>query len=98
MPARFSGRAHHIPITSTSALARAPLRPATRPHFLEIVEGPHFGTEDVNDHIARVDQHPVAMRNTFHPGRNANFVQVLDDPVGDRADMALRPAGGYDHV
>ena len=38
------------------------------------------------------------MRNAFDPGDDAGFVQILDDPVGDRADMALRPAGSNDHV
>ena len=37
----------------------------------------------MDDDVGRVDQHPVAMRNAFYPGRNANFMQVLDDPVGD---------------
>jgi hypothetical protein len=82
----------------TRVLARVPRRPAGQPHLLEIVEGPNFGAEDVNNHIARVDQHPVAMRYALDPGGNAYLVQVLDDPVGDGTDMALRPAGSYDHV
>src|SRR5580700_321602 len=79
-------------------LACALCRPAGHPHLLEIVEGADFGPEDVNDHVARIDQHPVALRRAFDAGRNAGFVQILDHPVGDRADMALRPAGRYDHV
>jgi hypothetical protein len=38
------------------------------------------------------------MRNAFDPRGNADFVQIFDDPVGDRADMTLRPAGSNDHV
>ena len=38
-----------------------------RPHPLQIVEGAHFRPEDVDDHVARIDQHPVAMRQPFHP-------------------------------
>ena len=52
----------------------------------------------MNDDVARIDQHPIAMRHAFDAGRNAGFVQILDDPVGHRSDMALRPAGGHDHV
>ena len=68
------------------------------PHLFEIVEGANLRAEDMNDHVARIDQHPVAMRYAFDPGGNAGLVQILDDPVGDRADMALRPAGRHDHV
>ena len=34
----------------------------------------------------------------FDTGRNAGFVQVLDNPVGNRTDMALRASGRHDHV
>ena len=92
MPANTSPR---------SAGARTSWRAAPvgrHPHLLEIIEGADFGPEDVNDHVTRIDQHPVALRRAFDAGRNAGFVQILDHPVGDRADMALRPAGRYDHV
>src|SRR5580698_10491458 len=79
-------------------LAGALCRPARHPHLLEVIEGTDFGPEDVNDHVTRIDQHPVALRRAFDAGRNAGFVQILDHPVGDRADMALRPAGRHDHV
>src|ERR1700743_2942901 len=32
-----------------------------RPHAFEVVIGAYFGTEDVHDHVAGVDQHPVAL-------------------------------------
>src|SRR5579862_245330 len=79
-------------------LAGALCRGSGHPHLLEIVEGADLGPEDVNDHVTRIDQHPVALRRAFDAGRNAGFVQILDHPVGDRADMALRPAGRHDHV
>ena len=31
-----------------------------RPHLLQLVEGARLGAEDVDDHVARIDQHPVA--------------------------------------
>lgn len=43
-------------------------RAVNAPHLLEIVEGAHFGTEDVNDDIAAIDQHPVTMRHAFDLG------------------------------
>jgi len=91
---RHLGVAKRYDASSAHASCRTP----SRPHPFEIVEGADFGAEDVNDHVAGVDQHPVAMRNAFDAGDDAGFVQVLDDPVGDRADMALRPAGSHDHV
>jgi hypothetical protein len=38
------------------------------------------------------------MRNTLDPRGNAGLVQILNDPVGDRADMTLRAARRHDHV
>ena len=39
------------------------------PHFLEIVELAHVGAENVDDRVAGVEQHPVAKRQAFDPGR-----------------------------
>ena len=36
-----------------------------RPDALEIVELAHFRTEDVDDDIARIDQHPVGVGQAF---------------------------------
>jgi len=52
----------------------------------------------MNDHVARVYQHPVALRHALdadagHPCP----VQVFEHMIRDRADMAVRPAGGHDH-
>ena len=35
-------------------------RTVCRPHLLEVVELAHLGTEDVDDDVAGVEQHPVA--------------------------------------
>src|SRR6202161_2572142 len=88
----------HLHRAWRASLARAPYRPAPRPHLLDIVEGPHLRPKNVNDHVARVDQHPVAMRNAFDPRGDAGLSQILDDPVSNRTDMAVRPAGRNDHV
>src|SRR5438876_9219156 len=36
-----------------------------RPHSFQIVKISHFGTENVDDHIVRIDQHPVGGREPF---------------------------------
>ena len=54
------------------------LRPRARPHLFEIVEGAHFRPEDVDDDVAGVDQHPVAMRHALDANvADAGFVQGL---------------------
>src|SRR5579859_1872283 len=58
--------------------ARALGRFARRPHLFEIVEFPNFRTEDVDDDVARVDQHPVAIGHAFDTRANASFVQILN--------------------
>src|SRR5579872_2959360 len=75
------------------------VRAGCRPHLFQIVEFAHFGAEDVDNDVAGVDQHPVALPHAFdadiaHAGR----LDVLDDIVSNRADMTLRPAGCHDHV
>ena len=69
------------------------------PHLLEIVEGADFRPEDVDDHIAGIDQHPVAGAQALDADvAAAGFLQVVEQPVGDRRDVAVRTAGGDDHV
>ena len=52
----------------------------------------------MNDHVASVDEHPIAMRHAFDLRVNADFAQIFDHPVGHGSDMAMRSAGGNDHV
>ena len=80
--ARFRAT-HQIALTDASVSARALRRPASQPHLFDVVESANLGTEDMDDDIAGVDQHPVAMRNTFYPRRNPDFVQIFHNPVGD---------------
>src|SRR5262245_19661039 len=70
-----------------------------RPHLLQSVEGANRRPETVDDHVARVDQDPVALphaldTNTRHP----RLFNVFDQGIGNGADMALRSAAGHDHV
>lgn len=81
------------------ALARASCgRLAACPHLLQIIEGADLGPENMDDDIARIDEHPVAMRRALDARRKTGLVEVLHDPVGDRSDMTIRSAGGHDHV
>ena len=69
------------------------------PHLFKIVEGAHFRSEDVDDDVTGVDQHPVAMRQALDADAgDAPLLQRLDDVVGDRPHMAVRAAAGDDHV
>ena len=68
-----------------------------RPHTLEVVIGPHLGTEQVDDHIARIDQHPVALRQALYAGGAiACLLQPPRQVLGSRGDVALRAPRGDD--
>ena len=68
-----------------------------RPHLFQLIEGAHLGPEDVDDHVACVDQHPVAMRHAFDADlADAGLVQVFDHAIGDRAHLPAGSSGGYD--
>lgn len=42
-------------------------RSVTRPHFFEVVEGPHFRTENMDDRCTNIDHDPVARLHAFDP-------------------------------
>ena len=66
------------------------------PDLFDIVEGAYFRPEQVHDHVARVEQHPIAVRQAFHSRRTAGCLDLLEDVLSQRADMALRAAAGHD--
>jgi hypothetical protein len=62
-----------------------------QPHFLDIVEASDFRPKNVNDHVALVDQHPIAVWHTFDPEiASAGGPEVLQQTLGNGADMAMR--------
>ncbi len=68
------------------------------PHLLDVVEGTHFGAEQMDDDAAGVDQHPVALAQALDANAgDAVRLQVLDDAVGDRLQMDIGAAGGHHH-
>ena len=69
------------------------------PHLLDIVEFPDLGTEDVDDDITDIDEHPVRSRQPFDPGRSVTGVaQGTQQVVGYRRYVPVRPTGCNDHI
>ncbi len=53
----------------------------------------------MDDDIADIDQHPVAMRQAFNAHRaKPGLFEVSCQMIGDGADVAVRTAGGHDHI
>jgi hypothetical protein len=68
-----------------------------RPHAFEIVVSADFGTEDVNNYIARIDEHPIAGCQPVDRTRAvARFLQSPCKMLGNRAYVTLRTAIGDD--
>src|SRR5690349_12075160 len=68
---------------------------ALRPQFFQIVELAHLGSEYMDDHVAGIDQHPIAIGqaldvDAFDPG----FLQPLGDVFRNRTDVPVDPARG----
>jgi len=74
-------------------------RRALRPQSLKIVELAHLRSEHVHDHVAGIDQHPVAIGQAFDMDvLDAGFLQALGHVFRDRANVPVCPAGSDDHV
>jgi len=70
-----------------------------RPEFFQIVEGSDLGPEQMHHDIAGVDQHPVALRHALDPQITETLrLEPLDQLIGNGRDMAVRAAGGDDHL
>lgn len=85
---------HEYPL-SGRADAFGLLRPGTvftdRPHALEIVVAANFRAEEMDDHIAGVDQGPIALRQALDPNAGqAPLLQLAREVLGERRDMARR--------
>src|SRR5690606_25542818 len=69
------------------------------PHLLDLVELPYFRPEDVDDHVPRIDQHPVTDITAF---RAADEPQPRLEPIGEflrnGRDLACGTAARDDHV
>ena len=79
-----------------SAAARGLVRRGL-PHLFELVELAHFGPEDVNDHVAGVDQNPIGGLAAFDPRCHPGLVlQAVNEVLAERRDVAGGPARGDD--
>ena len=69
------------------------------PQLLKIIETSDLGSEDMHDHLAGIDQHPIAMRHALDPKiALAGRLELLDKVVGDGAHMPVGPAGSDHHA
>ena len=70
-----------------------------RPEFFQIVEGSDLGPEQMHHDVAGVDQDPVALRHAFDPQIAETLrLKPVDELIGNGRDMAVRAAGGDDHL
>src|SRR6185369_7201273 len=59
-----------------------PASAAARPHLFKIVEGAHLRPEHMNDDVAGIDQHPVAVLLAFDSDTfQSSLVQAFDRAV-----------------
>jgi hypothetical protein len=71
---------------------------AGKPHLLKLVEVAHFRAEDVDDHVARVDQNPVAGILAFDlAGHAMALLEPFHQFLRDRRDLPGGAARGHDH-
>ena len=64
-----------------------------------MVEGADLGPEQMHDDVAGVDEHPVALRHAFDPQIAETLrLKPLDELIGNGRDVAVRAAGGDDHL
>jgi hypothetical protein len=69
------------------------------PQFLEIVEASDLGPEDVNDHLAGIDEDPVAVRHALDPEVALSAgLELVDQMIGDGPDVTVRTAGSDHHA
>jgi hypothetical protein len=68
------------------------------PQLLKVVKASYLRAKDVDDHITRIDQHPVTLRHALdaeifltHPP------ELFGHLVGDGVDVAVGAARCYDH-
>jgi hypothetical protein len=68
------------------------------PDFFEIVEFAHFRAEQVDDHIARINQDPIRVSHAFNAGRAAGQAfRLLGDMFGKRGYVPSGTARCDDH-
>jgi hypothetical protein len=72
---------------------------ALSPQSLEIVEFANLGSEDVHDHVAGIDQHPIAVGQALDmEAFDSGLLEAFGHIFRNRTDVPVYPAGGDDHV
>jgi len=67
-------------------------RRALRPQSFQIVEFAYLGSEDVHDHVAGIDQHPIAIGQALDVDAfDSGFLETFGDIFRDRAGRAGWP-------
>ena len=91
--------AHALGRTGIGLLDRLRRGGALSPQSLEIVELANLGSEDMHDHVAGIDQHPIAIGQALDmKAFDSGFLEALGHILRDRTDVPVDPAGGDDHV
>jgi len=72
-------------------------RPVSAPHFLQIIELPNFGPENVDDDIARIDQNPIAVLLPLDPRGALAPLECTDQPFSDGSDVNVGAPRRDDH-
>lgn len=70
------------------------------PHLFDVVELTHFGTENMDDDIARVDQHPITAAKAFDLDAIAMpaLFQSAQKLVRNRRYVTMRTSRRDDHM
>lgn len=69
------------------------MRGVDRPDLLDVVELAHFGAEQVDDDVTRVDQHPVTVRQTLNASLAVSgFLEGAQQVIRQSADVTMRAA------
>lgn len=75
------------------------MRASRKPHLFKLIELAHFRTEDVNDNVAGINQHPVTSFLAFHLGGQVKlFLDTVGQLFGNRRDLPRRAARADHHI
>ena len=69
------------------------MRGVDRPDLLDVVELAHFGAEQMDDDVTRIDQHPVTVRQTLNASLAVTgFLEGAQQVIRQSADVTMRAA------
>jgi hypothetical protein len=72
---------------------------AFAPHLFQVVEAAHLGLEEMDDDVAGIDQHPIALAQALGAATAiAILFERLQHALGQRHHLALRAPAGDDEM